>query len=91
MLIIWVHPESLTIMENISLDLKERSMLSTDFTTSGAFPITSVTCPHAMFMADHTVTQRIIRHAKPKKTALFNAGSTLPFITSPFTFVDILN
>lgn len=89
MLIIWVDSESLAVMENISLNLKKRSVLSTDLTTGGAFSVTSVTCPHTMLMADHAVTQRIIGHAKPEKTAFFNARSTLPFITSPFTLVDI--
>ena len=89
MLIIWVYSESLAVMENISLNLKKGSVLSTDFTTSSAFSVTSVTCPHAMLMADHAVTQRIISHAEPEKTAFFDARSTLPFITSPFTLVDI--
>ena len=89
MLIIWIDPKSLAIVENISLNLEKRRMLSTDLTTSGAFSVTSVTCPHAMLVADHAVTQRIISHAKPEKTAFFNARSTLPFITSPFTLVDI--
>ena len=91
MLIIRVHSESLAIMENVSLNLEKRSMLSTNFTTSGALSVASISCPHTVFMAYHAVTQRIIGHSEPKKTPFFHTRFSLPFITRPFTFVDILN
>ena len=72
MLIVWVHAKSLTIVENISLNLKKRSMLSTDFTTSGALSVTSITCPHAVLVTYYAVTQSIIGHSKPKKSTFFD-------------------
>ena len=90
MLIIRVHSKSLTIVEDIAFNFQKWGVLSANFATSGAFSMTRITCPHSVFMADNAVTNSIIGHSKPKKTALFWSRFILPIIAIKFTFMNIL-